>query len=217
MINFFKRHRRKLTMITLSGILLALSPFIWRGWVHGYYQRYVYAVDSVPSERIAIVFGAEVLPDGRLSHMLADRVEIAIELYKTGRVQKLVMSGDNRFTHYDEPGRMMEYAIAQGVPAEDIQPDYAGRRTYDTCYRAKAIFQIDSAILVTQGFHLTRALYTCRSLGVEAVGVPADIQRYLRRVVVWSNLREVPATALALVDVVRGQPAEVLGKVIPIQ
>ena len=102
------------------------------------------------------------------------------------------------------------------MPAADIQPDYAGRRTYDTCYRARSIFQLESAVLVTQDFHLPRALFTCRSLGVQAVGVTADLRPYTRRSLGWSTLREIPATIVALLDVIRRQPAPVLGEPIPL-
>jgi SanA protein len=148
--------------------------------------------------------------------MLQDRVETAVRLYEAGRVQKLLFSGDNRFANYNEPGRMMDYAIARGVPAEDIQLDYAGRRTYDTCYRARDIFQLEAAILVTQDFHLPRALFICRSLGLDAVGVAADLQPYGRRSVAWSKGREFLATLVALFDVIRRRPAPVMGEPIPI-
>jgi SanA protein len=111
---------------------------------------------------------------------------------------------------------MMAYAQRRGVPAAAMQPDYAGRRTYDTCYRAGAVFQIQSAVLVTQGFHLPRALFTCRTLGLNATGVPADLQPYTRRSLAWSTLREMPATVQALWDVVTRRPAAVLGEPIPI-
>ena len=148
--------------------------------------------------------------------MLQDRMETAVQLYHARKVQKLLLSGDNRFIDYNEPARMMDYALSRGVPASDIQLDYAGRRTYDTCYRAKAIFQLRSAVLVTQDFHLPRALFTCRGLGVEAVGVSADLRSYHRRSIRWSQIREFPATIVALYDVIRRQPASVLGDPIPI-
>jgi SanA protein len=132
---------------------------------------------------------------------LRDRVDTAIDLYRAGKVQKLLMSGDNQIAEYNEPADMMAYAITQGVPAQDIQPDYGGRRTYDTCYRAKSIFQVDAAILVTQQFHLPRALFTCRALGINAQGV----------------VSELPALVVALVDVVRREPPPVMGEPIPIQ
>jgi SanA protein len=208
---------RKIIFIILGvglgvGVLLCLWPWL----VDRYYSRFIYTPDKVPAKRVAIVFGARVYNDGRLSSMLQDRVETAVQLYRAGKVQKLLLSGDNRFVDYDEPGRMRAYALSRGVPAEDIQPDYAGRRTYDTCYRAKAIFQIDSAVLITQDFHLPRALFTCRNLGLEAVGVNADIQPYTAMSLRWSEVREFLATIMALVDVIRRQPAPVLGEPIPL-
>jgi SanA protein len=112
---------------------------------------------------------------------------------------------------------MTAYAIERGVAPDDIQPDYAGRRTYDTCYRAKEIFQLEAAVLVTQDFHLTRALFTCESLGLTVEGVAADRHRYSQRSLTWSTLREIPATAVALIDVIRRAPAPVLGEPIPIE
>ena len=91
-------------------------------------------VASVAEAPVAIVFGAGVRADGRLTPMLQDRVDTAIALYRAGKVRKLLMSGDNRTLEYNEPGRMYDYAVAQGVPPEDVVRDYAGRRTYDTCY-----------------------------------------------------------------------------------
>ncbi len=198
------------------GLGVALFLALWPWWVEWYYSRLIYYADELPPERVAIVFGARVYPDGRLSSMLRDRVETGVQLYHAGKVQKLLMSGDNSNPDYDEPGAMRAYAISRGVPAADIQPDYAGRRTYDTCYRARNIFQLESAVLVTQDFHLPRALFTCRSLGVQAVGVTADLQPYTRRSLGWSMLREIPAKIVALLDVIRRQPAPVLGEPIPL-
>lgn len=125
---------------------------------------------SVPSERVALVFGAGIRADGRLTRVLADRVEAAVALYQAGRVQKLLFSGDNSSSYYDEVSAMRRYAIERGVQAEDITLDYAGFSTYESCYRAQAIFEVREAILITQRYHLPRALYTCQHLGVEAVG-----------------------------------------------
>ncbi len=214
-----KRYRKALLVIAGGGLsVIAFLAFLclWPWGVDRYYKRFVYWPDDVPPTRVAIVFGARIYPDGRLSAMLQDRVETAAQLYHAGKVQKLLLSGDNRFAHYNEPERMMDYALDRGVPAEDIQLDYAGRRTYDTCYRAKAIFQLQSAVLVTQDFHLPRALFTCRSLGVEAVGVTADLRPYDHRSIRWSRLREFLATIIAFFDVIRRQPAPVLGDPIPI-
>jgi SanA protein len=126
------------------------------------------------------------------------------------------MSGDNSYIEYNEPGAMREYALALGVPDEAIVLDYAGRRTYDTCYRAREIFGIKEAILVTQNFHLPRALYVCNFLGIRAYGVPADQRRYTRRSILWWNLRETPATLVALWEVHVTRPQPVLGEKEPI-
>jgi SanA protein len=134
-------------------------------------------------------------------------------------VKKLLMSGDNRFEYYNEPASMQAYALELGVPAEDIVLDYAGRRTYDTCYRARHIFKLDDVILVTQGFHLPRALSMCNALGISAIGVPADQyaqQAYRKSSLLYWHLREIPATLVALWEVYISQPLPVLGDPEPI-
>ncbi|MBC7236435.1 MAG: YdcF family protein, partial [Chloroflexi bacterium] len=175
--------------------VLALAPLALRWWTDHRYSRLIYPLDQVPPRRVAIVFGAGVWPDGRLSDVLADRVDTAIALYQAGKAQKLLMTGDNRFINYNEPGHMRAYALARGVPDEDIVLDYAGRRTYDSCYRARYIFEVTDAILVTQAYHLDRALFLAHSLGIDAVGVAADRRPYLHIRRYW--WRELVATAVA--------------------
>ncbi len=204
-------------IVGASLLLAAGLIWLWPQWLESRYQSAIMTSETVPAERVAIVFGAGIYNNGRLSGMLRDRMDTAIELYQARKVQKLLLSGDNRFVEYDEPGAMMDYAIAQGVPAADIQPDYAGRRTYDTCYRANAIFQVESAILVTQRFHLPRALFLCDQFGVQAVGVAADRGTYNPRSVAFSETREALATVAALFDMIRRAPPPVLGEPIPIQ
>jgi SanA protein len=209
--------RRRFYRLALAGMVGVVAlPFLWRWWVHWRYDQHIYSPEEVRQERVAIVFGARIYADGRLSPMLRDRVERAVQLYEEGKVDKLLLSGDNRTADYDEPGRMMDYALSRGVPAEDMQPDYAGRRTFDTCYRAREIFGLDSAVLVTQEFHLPRALFTCNQLGMDVVGVAADLQPYSRRSLAWSSTREIPALLVALIDVIRQVPPPVLGEPIPI-
>jgi SanA protein len=127
-----------------------------------------------------------------------------------------LMSGDNSDLYYNEPGAMRGYALELGVPDEAIVLDYAGRRTYDTCFRARAIFGLQDAILVTQAFHLPRALYVCNALGLPSVGVPADQRLYQNRSLLYWNLREVPATLVALWEVHFSRPEPILGKPEPI-
>jgi SanA protein len=209
--------RRQRGCFTFLFFLMAAAifPFVWRSAVTWYYERQIYSISEAPSEQVAIVYGAAVYRNGRLSGVLRDRMETAIALYESGRVQKILVSGDNSDPSYNEPGAMMAYAVRRGIPEVDIQPDYAGLRTYDTCYRAKYIFQVESAVLITQDFHLPRALFICNTLGIEAVGVTADQQRY--RGARWYETRETAATLVALWDVVSRQEPAVLGDPMPIQ
>jgi SanA protein len=126
------------------------------------------------------------------------------------------LSGGQNGLEYDEPAAMMNHALERGVPAEALQPDYGGRRTYDSCYRATHIFQIEQAILVTQEFHLPRALLLCDNLGIEVIGVKADRRVYDPRSIAWSETREIPALLAALVDLVRRPLPPILGEPIPL-
>ena len=199
----------------LLCVLVLLAPLALRAWVGQRTAEQVYteALDA-PSSPAAIVLGAGYLPSGRLSSALADRMDTAIDLYEAGKVNKLLLTGDNRFADYNEPAAMAAYAEARGVPREDLVLDYAGRRTYDSCYRAVAIFGAEQAILVTQIFHLPRALYTCNQLGLETVGVVADRRSYLRAT--WYQLRELFALTRAWLDVNLFKPVPVLGDPIPV-
>jgi SanA protein len=195
-----------LAIVAAGGsAMLGLRWWVGREYSHRIYQQ----TSETPPMPAAIVFGAGYWPGGRLSDALADRMETAIDLYKAGRVNKLLLTGDNRFVDYNEPAAMAEYATARGVPREDMVLDYAGRRTYDSCYRAGAIFGLKQAVLVTQGFHLPRALFTCDRLGLQVVGVVADRHRLFREP--WYRLRELPALARAWLDVTLLKPLPVLG------
>ncbi|MCC6454954.1 MAG: YdcF family protein [Caldilineaceae bacterium] len=220
-------------LIVLGLVGIALFPWGWRNWVEWRYAPVTYSAEeylatpasaeSVPSvapriaPRIAIVFGARVYSNERLSAMLRDRVDTAIDLYHAGKVDMLLLSGGQNGLEYDEPGAMMAHALERGVPAEAIQPDYGGRRTYDSCYRAAHIFQVEQAVLVTQEFHLPRALLLCDNLGIQVVGVKADRRDYAPRSIAWSESREIPALLAALVDLVRRPLPPILGEPIPLE
>src|SRR5690606_12782607 len=167
--------------------------------------------------RVAIVFGAGLLRDASAGPVLSDRVQTAVALYQQGKVEKLLMSGDNRFIEYNEPEAMRQYALERGVPDEDIILDYAGRRTYDTCYRAKHIFQVDEAILITQEFHMPRALFLCNWFGIDSTGVESNNRYFLKRSRAYWNFRELFATFQAAWDVLITKPLPVLGEPIPIK
>ena len=208
--------RMLLRIIVTLLVAVPTSLLLARLWTELHTLGRLYSVEEAPEKRVAIVFGAGLWRDGTPGLVLRDRVETAADLYFAGKVEKLLMSGDNRFVYYNEPEAMRQYALKLGVPDEAIVLDYAGRRTYDTCYRASAIFGVSEAILVTQRFHLARALYTCNQLGVPAVGVAASRYRYRRSSMVYWQMRETGATLAALWDVHIARPLPVLGNPEPI-
>lgn len=205
-----------LLLILISVIVLVSAITLSRIVTYYYARARVFDVQSAPSKPAAIVFGAGLRRDGTPTSVLRDRVLTAIELYRAGKISKILMSGDNRFEYYNEPGAMKEFALNLGLPEEAIVLDYAGRRTYDTCYRAREIFGLKEVILVTQKFHLPRAIFTCNSLGVSAVGVHTDENFYRRRSQVFWNLREIPATMAAFWHIYISKPTPVLGNPEPI-
>ena len=176
----------------------------------------MYSVADAPSAPVAVVFGAGLQKDGTPSPVLKDRVTAAVQLYQAGKVKKLLMSGDNRFVDYNEPASMRDFALSQGVPEEAIVLDFAGRRTYDTCYRARDIFGLDDVLVVTQKFHLPRAIFTCSGMGMKVNGVIADLRDYHDHAERFWHIREVPATLVALWQVWVSKPLPVLGKPEPI-
>lgn len=197
----FKRFVFLLLSISLAAVLLPRSFVLIKT------RAMIFSAEDVPAKRVTIVFGGGLNRNGTLTPEIASRVEIATDLYFAGKTEKLLMSGDNRFVYYNEPAAMREYAMQLGVPDRVITLDYAGRRTYDTCYRAGYIFKLKEAILVTQQYHLPRSLYTCDQLGVKVVGVPASrTYQY-----VYGNFREFLAVDAMLWDVHISHPLPVLG------
>jgi SanA protein len=197
----------------IAAILLIVGARIYTGL---YAKSRIVSAELTPPLRVAIVFGAGLQRDGSPSPVLRDRVETAANLYFAGKVEKLLFSGDNRFVDYNEPGAMRAFAIDLGVPEDAIVLDYAGRRTYDTCYRAKYIFNLKEAILVTQSYHLPRALFTCDGIGLKSVGVSADQRTYSKSSLLVWNVRELPASFIALWDVWISRPIPVMGAPEPI-
>ena len=179
------KKRVKLKPILLILLCLALVGVIALCSINGY-------VKSVAKERIVtvektanledvdciIVLGCQVRDDGTLSHMLRDRLMRGLEVYHAGAAPKLLMSGDHGRKEYDEVNAMKQYAIENSVPSEHVFMDHAGFSTYETVYRAKEIFEADKVIIITQEYHLYRALYIADKLGLEAYGVSADLNKY---------------------------------------
>jgi SanA protein len=196
-------------LILLAGALLILGlPTLLSELIA---RTRTSSLEQAPQMPVAIVFGAGLNRDGTPSPVLRDRISTAADLYFTGKVQKLLMSGDNRFLDYNEPGAMQAYAMDLGVPESALIMDFAGRRTYDTCYRALHIFGVTDALVVTQAYHLPRVLATCQGLGINSIGVAADQREYNPRSMARWRVREIPATMVAFWDVYVTRPLPVLG------
>jgi vancomycin permeability regulator SanA len=164
---------------------LATVPTIWTRSVAGPYLRDPASVPNVP---VALVFGAQVDGD-RPSAFLASRLDAAVDLYARHKVERILVSGNDDGRGYDEPGVMRAYLVAHGVPASRVITDHAGFDTWDSCVRARRVFGVDRAILVTQVFHVSRAVAVCRANGVDgygvgvgsmSVGVPSTLYGYFR-------------------------------------
>ena len=158
------------------------------------------APEDAPEAPVAVVFGAGLKRDGTPSDVLRDRLSVAATLFATGKVKRILVSGDNRFADYNEPQAMHDALVEDfGIHPGAIAVDYAGRRTYDTCARARSIWAVEDAILVSQTFHLPRAIWTCERLGIRSFGVSASLQPYVKET--SFTLREVPAILRAWWDV----------------
>lgn len=206
---------RFLQWLGIAVVVFAGVPRLYTAW---HYDGRVFGNESeAPAAPVAIVFGAGLRRDGTPTAVLRDRMETAAELYRAGKVQHLLLSGDNRSEYYNEPQAMFEFGLALGLPESAMTRDYAGLRTYDTCLRAREIFGVTEALLVTQQYHLDRALLTCEGLGLTVQGVTADRSRYSRTAFVMWWLRELPATTQALWDLYVLPPGDVvLGQPEPI-
>jgi SanA protein len=164
----------------------------------------------------ALVLGASVRPDGRPSPILADRIAAAAALYREGRVRKVLVSGDNAGDHYDEPGTMRRELVRLGVPGRDVFEDHAGFDTWDSAQRARRVFGARSVIVVTQRFHMARAVFAARRAGLEAAGAEAD-PHGLSGVTTRLQAREALARVKVAVDALRGAQPRFLGRRIALQ
>ncbi|MEU0439112.1 MULTISPECIES: ElyC/SanA/YdcF family protein [unclassified Streptomyces] len=186
--------RRRLVQGVVAVCVLALLPATWLRLTTGDRLR---SVADVPRTGVAVVFGAG-LWSGEPSPYLAHRLDAAAELYRAGRVEVVLVTGDNSRADYDEPDAMRAYLTRHGVPDRRIVSDYAGFDTWDSCVRAKKIFGVDRAILISQDFHIRRAVALCEAAGVSSYGVgvaePHDVTWY------YGGTREVLAAGKAALD-----------------
>lgn len=189
--------RRRLVRAVMAGCVLALLPMTW---------LYVSTADrlrttaDVPRTEVAVVFGAGLWARDEPSPYLARRLDAAAELYRAGRIEVVLVTGDNSREDYDEPSAMRAYLARHGVPGTRIVSDYAGFDTWDSCVRAKKIFGVDRAVLISQGFHIRRAVALCEAAGVDSYGVGVadkhDVTWY------YGGTREVFAAGKAALDAV---------------
>jgi vancomycin permeability regulator SanA len=179
-------------------------------WIYARTAAYRYpGPAAAPARHTAIVLGASVHRKGKPSDMLRDRLDTALELYRAGKVRKLLLTGDHGRRGYDEVTVMRKHVLQRGARPEDVFTDHAGFTTYESMARARALFGVESAIVVTQAFHLPRAVYLARGLGLPAVGVEADRHRY--RTGVQQGVREAFARVKAFADLQLGRRAPLGG------
>lgn len=182
----------------ILGILISLILIVPRWLLIRRYNAHIHLIENAPEKTTAIVFGAGLRRDGTPTTVLADRVSTAAALYREGKVQRILMSGSVDGDQYNEPAAMRSLALNLGVPDQDILIDTGGTRSLSTCQRARQVFGVEQALLISQRFHLPRALVICDAIGLSAEGVSSDLHPYRSRFV-W-ELREIPATLRALWD-----------------
>lgn len=216
----FTRRRLKtclffLSALALAGLLLAFGiSFYVKVSVR---KRLLSREDAAKLEQTdcILILGCLVRENGEMSMMLRDRMDEGIALYHAGAAGKIIVSGDHGRTDYDEVNRMKAYAVENGVPAEDVFMDHAGFSTYESMYRARDIFGVKKMIVVTQKYHLYRAVYNARALGIDAWGVPSDPRRYGGQL--YRSLREVLAQDKDFVYCLVKPKPTYLGEAIPVQ
>jgi SanA protein len=205
---------KKYLKILLYGILLLiLFVFLVNVLIFTTTKAYIFNdVADLPDTEVVLVLGASVSKDGVLSPIFTDRLDMGITLYKTQKVKKILVSGDNSAKNYNEVNPAELYLIEKGVAETDIYLDYAGFDTYSSMYRARDIFKVTKIIVSTQSFHLPRAIFIARMLGLDAYGINADVGHFLFR----NKIREVLANQKAVYEILFNIEPKYLGEEIPI-
>jgi len=199
-----KKHtisQKLLKFILILGFIALTAVIGVHLWIYNTVKDRIYAPDGIRPEHLAeqadciLVLGAGVRDDGYPSHMLEDRLLTGIGLYERGFSPVMLMSGDHGREEYDEVNAMKDFAVSKGVPEDVIFLDHAGFSTYESLYRAKEVFGAERIVIVTQEYHLWRALYTADALGLDAVGISADLRTY-----VGQSMRETREIAARMKD-----------------
>lgn len=181
-----------ISVLFIFGVVTAIYALCVNSYIKNREKDKIFTVDSVSGGYdCIIILGCGIKDDGRPSDMLYDRIITGVELYKKGIAPRILMSGDHGRTDYDEVGTMKKYAVDMGIPEDAVFCDHAGFSTYESMVRANKVFGIENAVVVTQSYHLYRALYDAKSFGIDAYGVSADVRRYLGQT--NRNIREIIA------------------------
>ena len=197
----------KLSWLMLGIGMVALAAAI--SFVRSTAAGHIYTESDLPAAPVALVLGAQVNPDGTPSAFLAARLDLAKRLYDAGLVEMIIVSGDHLAPEFDEPLAMRDYLIEAGLPGEKVIADSGGFDTYESCLRAKRIFDLRQLIVVTQSYHLVRAVATCRALGIDARGVGDDSVREHTMAWLRGAIRDQIACVKTVVDLVtRPEPTE---------
>ena len=213
---FGTKRKKAVWILVLILAVLAAGPFAVSSYIKVSMEKYLISDESATGigADCILVLGAGLKADGTPNHMLQDRLDKGIELYEAGVAPKLLISGDNGREEYDEVNAMKIYALNAGVPSEDIFMDHAGFSTYESMYRAKDIFLVKKAIIITQRYHQYRALYIARELGMEAYGVVSEPRTYAGQN--YRNFREVLARDKDFLKLIAKPEPTYLGESIPI-
>ncbi|KJR49513.1 SanA protein [Desulfosporosinus sp. I2] len=216
LVSFKKRLKQVMLIPVLLLILASTSMLVINQAVESVGRNYIVNSDEVPNADAILVLGAYVFPNGTVSTMLNDRLTTGYELYEQGKAPKLIVSGDHGRKDYDEVNSMKSFLKDKGVPNQDVFMDHAGFSTYESLYRARDIFEVKKVIIVTQEYHLMRAVYVARALGMEAYGVAADRRDYGQAMKMY-KIREIAARNKDFVwtNIIKPKPT-FLGDTIPV-
>ncbi|MFA5385497.1 MAG: ElyC/SanA/YdcF family protein [Eubacteriales bacterium] len=211
-----RRIKWVLVIFGMLTVIISVSVSFIDQYVQRMGSKYIIGPDEAPKSDAILVLGAYVFPDGTLSFMLNDRLMEAYKLYKNGKAEKILVSGDHGRKDYDEVNAMKKFLKGKNVLEQDVFMDHAGFNTYESIYRARDIFQVKKVIIVTQEYHLMRAVYIARELGLEAYGVASDQHDYGEIMVIY-RLREMVARNkdFFIAKFLKPQPT-FLGEVIPV-
>ncbi|MFZ4400028.1 MAG: SanA/YdcF family protein [Bacteroidales bacterium] len=206
---------KKLKYFIAFCLFFGISALIINIIVISKSKKFIYSeIGNVPECYTAIVLGAHVSESGYLSNFLQDRLDVAIELYKNKKIKRFLLSGDHGRSNYDEVNSMKHYLLNQGIDSNDVFLDHAGFDTYSSIVRAKEVFGVNKTIIVSQEFHLPRAVFIARSKGLDAFGMKADKRIYSS--IKHSRIREIFANIKAVLELIINKSPRFLGAKIPI-